>query len=129
VSRSTHRVLFGRLLYEPSLFGGFLGCFGSRTTANGLMAVLEDFRLVSVSPELQPFPPSPMDEACLSLGTHNLFCLHARHVIGQNPNSRIGTRPNQGREPPLIWSVELMKKVVHAESNDTASLAFHHHGP
>ena len=35
------------------------------------MAVLEDFRLVSVSPEPQPFPPSPMYDACGSLRTHD----------------------------------------------------------
>jgi hypothetical protein len=48
-------------------------CFGSRATANGLMVVLEDFRLVSVSPELEPFQPSPMDEACASFGTHDTW--------------------------------------------------------
>ena len=35
-------------------------------------------------------------------------------VIGQDhDNRRKGARPNQGREPPLVWSVEFMKKVVH----------------
>jgi hypothetical protein len=29
----------------------------------------------------------------------------------------------QGREPPLIWSIEFMKKV-HVASNDTAPLMF-----
>ena len=84
------------------------------------MAVVEDFRLVSVSPELQPFQPGPMDAACLSLGTHDnrvRSCLHAHYVVGQDQdNRRIGTRPNQGREPPLVWFVEFMKKVVHVES-------------
>jgi hypothetical protein len=92
------------------------------------MAVLEDFRLVSVSPQLQPFQPSPMDEVCLSLGTHDnrvRSCLHAHYVIGQaQDNRRIGARPNQGREPPLFWSVEFMKEVIHVESNDTAPLVF-----
>ena len=37
-------------------------------------------------------------------------------------NRRIGTRPNQGREP-LVWSVEFMKKV-HVASNDSAPLVF-----
>ena len=32
-------------------------------------------------------------------------------------------RPNQGREPPLVWSVEFMKKV-HVASNDTGPLVF-----
>ena len=51
-------------------------------------------------------------------------CLHAHYVIGQDQDNRsIGTRPNQGREPPLIWSVEFMKKV-HVASNDTAPLVF-----
>ena len=120
-------LFFGRLRCEPSLFGGFLGCFGSRATANGLMAVLEDFRLVSVSPS-SAFPPSPMDQVCLSLGTHDnrvRSCLHAHYVIGQDQdNRRIGTRPNQGREPPLFWSVEFMKEVIHVQSNDTAPLGF-----
>jgi hypothetical protein len=35
----------------------------------------------------------------------------------------MGTRPNKGREPPLVWSVEFIKKV-HVASNDTASLVF-----
>ena len=44
-------------------------------------------------------------------------CLHAHHVIGQDQDNRsIGTRPNQGREPPLFWSVEFMKEVIHVES-------------
>ena len=68
-----------------------------------------------------------MDEACVSLGTHDnrvRSCLHAHYVIGEDQdNRRIGTRPNQGREPPLVWSVEFMKKV-HVASNDTAPLAF-----
>ena len=56
---------------------------------------------------------------------HCSSCLHAHYVIGQDQdNRRIGTRPNQGREPPLFWSVEFMKKVVHVESNDTAPLGF-----
>ena len=51
-------------------------------------------------------------------------CLHAHYVIGQDQDNRsIGTRPNQGREPPLVWSVEFMKKV-HVASNDTAPLVF-----
>jgi hypothetical protein len=51
-------------------------------------------------------------------------CLHAHYVIGQDQdNRRIGTPPNQGREPPLVWSVEFMKKV-HVASNDTAPLVF-----
>src|SRR5262245_34333366 len=51
-------------------------------------------------------------------------CLHAHYVIGQDQdNRRIGTLPNQGREPPLVWSVEFMKKV-HVASNDTALLVF-----
>ena len=42
-------------------------------------------------------------------------------VMGQDQdNRRKGTRPNQGREPPLLWSVEFIKEVVHVESNDTA---------
>ena len=51
-------------------------------------------------------------------------CLHAHYVIGQDQDKRsIGTCPNQGREPPLVWSVEFMKKV-HVASNDTAPLGF-----
>ena len=46
-------------------------------------------------------------------------------VIGQDQgNRRKGTRPNQGLEPPLLWSVEFMKEVVHVESNETAPLVF-----
>ena len=89
---------------------------------------MEDFRLVSLSPQLKPFQPSPMDAACISLGTHGnpaRSCLHANYVIGQNQDKRrIGTGPNQGREPPLVWSVEFVKKVVHVVSNDTAPLGF-----
>src|SRR5262245_740527 len=61
------------------------------------MAVLEDFRLVSVSPELQPFPPSPMDEACASFGTHDsrMQCLPTRPL-----RSRPGPRQSQHRHPP-----------------------------
>jgi hypothetical protein len=51
--------------------------------------------------------------------------LHAHYVIGQDQDKRrIGTRPNQWREPPLFWSVEFMKEVIHVESNDTAPLGF-----
>ena len=51
-------------------------------------------------------------------------CLHAHYKIGQDQdNRRIGTRPNQGREPPLVWSVEFVKQV-HVASNDTAPLTF-----
>ena len=50
-------------------------------------------------------------------------------VIGQDQdNRRKGTRPNQGLEPPLLWSVEFMKKVVHVESNETAPLVFPYFG-
>ena len=53
------------------------------------------------------------------------YCLYAHYVIGQDQdNRRPDNSPNHGREPPLVWSVELMKKVVHAESNDTAPLVF-----
>ena len=46
-------------------------------------------------------------------------------VIGQDQdNRRKGTRPNQGLEPPLLWSVEFMKEVVHVESNETGPLVF-----
>jgi hypothetical protein len=52
------------------------------------------------------------------------YCLYAHYVIGQDQdNRRIGTRPNQGRKPPLVWSVEFMKKV-HVASNDIAPLVF-----
>src|SRR4249920_714377 len=51
-------------------------------------------------------------------------CLYANYVIGQDQNNRRkGTPPNQGREPPLVWSVEFFKKV-HVASNDTAPLVF-----
>ena len=51
-------------------------------------------------------------------------CLQAHYKIGQDQgNRRIGTHPNQGREPPLVWSVEFLKKV-HIASNDTAPLVF-----
>ena len=50
-------------------------------------------------------------------------------VIGQDQgNRRKGTRPNQGLEPPLLWSVEFMKEVVHVESNETAPLVFPYFG-
>jgi hypothetical protein len=46
-------------------------------------------------------------------------------VIGQDQgNRRKGTRPNQGLEPPLLWSLEFMKEVVQVESNETAPLVF-----
>ena len=51
-------------------------------------------------------------------------CLNAHYIIGQDQGNRgIGSRPNQGREPPLVWSIEFMKKV-HVASNDTAPLMF-----
>src|SRR5262245_35709853 len=90
------------------------------------MAVLEDFRLVSVSPELQPFPPSPMDEAWASFGTHDKMRFLPTRPLRSRPGprqSQHGNRPNQGREPPLVWSVEFMKKV-HVASNDTAPRVF-----
>jgi len=69
-----------------------------------------------------------MDEVCLGLGTHDnrvRSCLRAHYVIGQDQdNRRIGTRPNQGREPPLIRSVKFTKEVIHVESNDTARFVF-----
>ena len=50
-------------------------------------------------------------------------------VTGQDQgNRRKGTRPNQGLEPPLLWSVEFMKKVVHVELNETAPLVFPYFG-
>jgi hypothetical protein len=91
------------------------------------MAAIRDFRLVSVSPQLQPFQPSPMDEVCLRAHdtTGAVPGLHAHYVIGQNQdNRRPDTPPNQGREPPLVWSVEFMKKVIHIESNDNSPLGF-----
>ena len=104
-----------------------MGFSGSRSTANGFMAAIRDFRLVSVSPQLQPFQPSPMDEVCLRAHdtTGAVPGLHAHYVIGQDQdNRRPDTPPNQGREPPLVWSVEFMKKVIHIESNDTSPLGF-----
>ena len=51
--------------------------------------------------------------------------LHEHYVIGQDQdNRRPDNPPNQGCEPPLVWSVEFMKKVVHVVSNDTAPLGF-----
>ena len=51
-------------------------------------------------------------------------------VIGQDQdNRRKGTRPNQGFEPPLLWSVEFMKEVVHVELNDTAPTCVPFGGP
>ena len=53
---------------------------------------------------------APMRRHCSS-------CLHAHYVVGQDQdNRRKGTPPNQGREPPLVWSVKFMKKV-HVASN------------
>jgi len=52
-SGSNHRAFFRQTALRAIAFGGFLGCFGSRAAANGLMAVIEDFRLVNVSPQLQ----------------------------------------------------------------------------
>jgi hypothetical protein len=95
VLNSLNALFFGRLRCEPSLFGGFLGCFGTRATANGLMAVLEDFRLVSVSPELQPFQPGPIDAACISLGTHD------NRVPAYTPITWSGSRQSPHRCPPI----------------------------
>jgi hypothetical protein len=104
-----------------------LGCCGSRATANSLRVTVEDFRLVSPSPQLKPFQPSPRDAACIGLGTHGdpaRSRLHEDYVIGQDQdNRRPDNPPNQGREPPLVWSVEFTKKV-HVASNDTAPLVF-----
>jgi hypothetical protein len=33
--------------------------------------MIEDLRLVGVSPQLQPFEPSSMDALCLSFGAHD----------------------------------------------------------
>ena len=51
--------------------------------------------------------------------------LYEHYVIGQDQDNRCpDTPPNQGREPPLVWSVEFMKKVIHVELNDTSPLGF-----
>ena len=71
--------------------------FGSRATANGFMAVLEDFRLVSVSPELEPFPPSPMDQAYASFGTHDS---RMRFLPTPPLRNRPGPRQAQHRHLP-----------------------------
>jgi hypothetical protein len=46
-------------------------CCRTRSSANRFVAMIEDFRLVSVLPHLQPFKPSPRDALCLSLNAHN----------------------------------------------------------
>ena len=91
--------------------GGFeRGCW-TCLGENGLVVLA----LLGVRLETQSFGPRPGRE----------FCLHAHYVIGQDQdNCRIGTGPNQGREPPLLWSVEFVKEVVHVESNDTEPLGF-----
>ena len=73
------------------------------------MAVLEDFRLVSVSPELQPFPPSPMDEACVSFGTHDSLVLPTRPL-----RNRPGPRQSPHRHPPKLGAqttIGLVRRV------------------
>jgi len=56
-------------------------------------------------------------------------CLHTHYVIGQDQdNRRIRSRPNQVREPPLVWSIKFMKKV-HVASNDTAPACVPFRGP
>ena len=86
-------------------------------------------RLYHSTPRLAPPPPrlgqQGEETATLRCAVIAVPCLHAHYVIGQDQdNCRIGTGPNQGREPPLLWSVEFVKEVVHVESNDTEPLGF-----
>jgi hypothetical protein len=62
---------FANLLCDPSLFGGFFRSFGSRSAANCFMAAIGDLRLVSASPQFDPFPPSSMAALCLNLVAHD----------------------------------------------------------
>ena len=47
-------------------------------------------------------------------------CLDTHYETDQDQdNRRIGSRPNQVRKPPLVWSVEFTKKVHGVTLNDT----------
>src|SRR5215475_2821520 len=88
------------------------------------MAVLEDFRLVSVWPELQPFPPSPMDEASTSFCTHDKMRFLPTHPLRNRP----GPRQSQHRHPPnpgARTTTGLVRRVYEegpCRINDTAHL-------
>ena len=126
-------------LLVPSFQCSVSRCCRTRSSANSFVAMIEDFRLVSVSPHLQLFPPSPAAALCPSLDAHDSRSTEHHYApmlrdcsswptrpLRNRPgpdNRRIGTGPNQGREPPLVWSVEFMKKV-HVASNDTAPPEF-----
>ena len=58
-------------LLVPSFQCSVSRCCRTRSSANSFLAMIEDFRLVSVSPHLQPFEPSPTDALCLSFNAHD----------------------------------------------------------
>ena len=51
--------------------------------------------------------------------------LNAHDKIGQDQDHRrLDTRPNQGREPPLVWSIEFVKKVHVDQGHCAAGVPF-----
>ena len=58
-------------LLVPSFQCSVSRCCRTRSSANSFVAMIEDLRLVGVSPQLQPFEPSSMDALCLSFGAHD----------------------------------------------------------
>jgi len=62
--------LFGDKQIDPSPFGSFLGSRGRRSATKSLAVLIEDLRLVSAVPELQPVNPRPPDSRGLYLCCH-----------------------------------------------------------
>ena len=57
-------------LLIPSFQCGFSRCIRRRSSDNNFVTIIEDFRLVSVSPHPQLFEPSPMDEPRVNFRVH-----------------------------------------------------------
>jgi hypothetical protein len=95
------------------------GDAGASCGGDGLSSIGRDVRLgkrlsgrlVGVSPELQPFPPSPMDEACVSFGTHDN---RVRFLPTRPLRNRRGRRQSPHRHPPKLGAqttIGLVRRV------------------
>jgi hypothetical protein len=58
-------------LFVPPFQCGFSRCIRRRSSDNNFVTIIEDFRLVSVSPHPQLFEPSPMDEPRINFRVHD----------------------------------------------------------
>jgi hypothetical protein len=99
-----------------------------RSSANSFVAMIEDFRLVSVSPHLQPFEPSPRDALCLSFGAHD----ESNDVMqsqfpGAAKAKRPGTQITQRRlgafPVPAICRLSPEELLAHGERFQSAAAA------